>query len=48
MHVHVRMTAVVAESKRRLTAAGFSELNMKESWKVQPSGKVRRDLDICV
>lgn len=31
---------VVAECKRRLTAAGFSELNMKESWKVQPSGKV--------
>jgi aspartyl aminopeptidase len=30
---------VVAECKRRLTAAGFVELNMKESWKVQPSGK---------
>lgn len=42
------MTAVVAESKRRLTAAGFSELNMKESWKVQPSGKVRRETWIFV
>ena len=35
---------VVAECKRRLAAAGFSELNMKESWKVQPSGKVRNIL----
>ena len=35
---------VVAECKRRLAAAGFSELNMKESWKVQPSGKVRHFL----
>ena len=35
---------MVAECKRRLAAAGFSELNMKESWKVQPSGKVRNIL----
>jgi aspartyl aminopeptidase len=30
---------VVAESKRRLVAGGFSELKMTDSWKVQPSGK---------
>lgn len=30
---------MVAESKSRLIAAGFSELKMTESWKVQPSGK---------
>ena len=38
--INLCMPVVVAECKRRLTAAGFSELNMKESWKVQPSGKV--------
>jgi aspartyl aminopeptidase len=30
---------VVAETKRRLIEAGFSELNMRDSWNVQPSGK---------
>ena len=34
--------AVVEECKRRLVAGGFSELSEKESWKLAPSGKVRK------
>ena len=33
---------VVAECKKRLIAAGFSELQMTDSWRVDPSGKVTK------
>lgn len=32
--------AVVQECKQRLVAAGFNELNDRETWSIQPSGKV--------
>ena len=38
----------MAESKTRLLAAGFSELKMSESWRVQPSGKVTLCVCVCV
>ena len=39
LHVCV-CVLVVEECKRRLLAVGFEELREKESWKVNPLGKV--------